>query len=60
VAGDEIDADERRDLPRAGERLLGERKVTIAWIVGGIVACATGLDGIPLLWREAMEPLPIV
>jgi ADP-ribosylglycohydrolase len=27
-------------------------------IVGGIVACATGVDGIPLLWREALEPLP--
>jgi ADP-ribosylglycohydrolase len=30
---------------------------TIGAIVGGIVACATGLDGIPLLWREAAEPL---
>lgn len=27
-------------------------------IVGGIVACATGQDGIPVLWREAAEPLP--
>jgi ADP-ribosylglycohydrolase len=32
---------------------------TVGAIVGGIVACATGLDGIPLLWREATEPLPI-
>jgi len=29
-----------------------------ARIVGGVVACATGPDGIPLLWREATEPLP--
>jgi ADP-ribosylglycohydrolase len=28
---------------------------TIGAIVGGIVASATGLDGIPLLWREATE-----
>jgi len=27
-------------------------------IVGGIVACATGAAGIPVLWREATEPLP--
>lgn len=27
-------------------------------IVGGIVACATGLAGIPVLWTEATEPLP--
>ena len=27
-------------------------------IVGGIVACAAGVDGIPLLWRESTEPLP--
>ena len=27
-------------------------------IVGGIVACATGLAGIPILWREATERLP--
>ena len=26
---------------------------------GGIVACATGVDGIPILWREATEALPI-
>ncbi|HUJ57019.1 MAG TPA: ADP-ribosylglycohydrolase family protein [Kofleriaceae bacterium] len=30
---------------------------TIGAIVGGIVACATGLDGIPVLWREATEPV---
>jgi len=27
-------------------------------IVGGIIACATGLSGIPLLWQAAIEPLP--
>jgi ADP-ribosylglycohydrolase len=27
-------------------------------IVGGIVASATGIAGIPVLWREATEPLP--
>jgi ADP-ribosylglycohydrolase len=31
---------------------------TVGAIVGGIVACAVGLDGIPLLWREATEKLP--
>jgi hypothetical protein len=28
-------------------------------IVGGIVACATGVDGISILWREANEKLPL-
>ncbi|MEO8702361.1 MAG: ADP-ribosylglycohydrolase family protein [Kofleriaceae bacterium] len=36
---------------------LGDRD-TLGAITGGIVACATGVDGIPLLWREATEPLP--
>ncbi len=27
-------------------------------IVGSIVVCATGVEGIPLLWREATERLP--
>jgi len=31
---------------------------TVGAIVGGIVACATGADGIPVLWREACEPVP--
>jgi ADP-ribosylglycohydrolase len=31
---------------------------TLGAIVGSIVACATGVDGIPLLWREATERLP--
>jgi ADP-ribosylglycohydrolase len=29
---------------------------TVGAIVGGIVASGTGVDGIPLLWREATEP----
>jgi ADP-ribosylglycohydrolase len=31
---------------------------TLGAIVGGVVACAVGIDGIPLLWREATEGLP--
>jgi ADP-ribosylglycohydrolase len=38
---------------------LGDRD-TVGAIVGGIVACATGVTGIPLLWREATEALPQV
>jgi ADP-ribosylglycohydrolase len=30
---------------------------TLGAIVGGIVACAVGIDGIPLMWRESLEPL---
>lgn len=36
---------------------LGDRD-TLGAIVGGIVASATGEDGIPFLWRVATEPLP--
>jgi ADP-ribosylglycohydrolase len=32
---------------------------TVGAIVGGIVACAMGEDGIPFLWRAACEALPI-
>ena len=32
---------------------------TIGAIVGGIVACATGENGIPFLWCAACERLPI-
>jgi ADP-ribosylglycohydrolase len=32
---------------------------TVGAIVGGIVACAVGLDGVPFLWREATEKLSI-
>jgi ADP-ribosylglycohydrolase len=36
---------------------LGDRDTNCA-IVGGIVACATGVEGIPEEWRVAREPLP--
>jgi hypothetical protein len=41
------DPDVGTDLDRLAEFL----------ITGGVVACAVGLDGIPVLWREACEPL---
>jgi ADP-ribosylglycohydrolase len=31
---------------------------TTCAIVGGIVACYTGVDAIPAIWRQAREPLP--
>lgn len=31
---------------------------TVGAIVGGVVACASGVDGIPVLWRAACEALP--
>lgn len=36
---------------------LEDRDTTCA-MVGGIVACYTGLEGIPAVWREVREPLP--
>lgn len=36
---------------------LGDRDTTCA-MVGGIVACCTGVEGIPAAWRQAREPLP--
>ena len=36
---------------------LGDRDTTCA-MVGGIVACYTGVEGIPTEWRQAREPLP--
>lgn len=36
---------------------LGDRDTTCA-IVGGIVACGVGTEGIPTAWLEASEPLP--
>lgn len=36
---------------------LGDRDTTCA-IVGGIVACRTGVEGIPAAWLAAREPLP--
>jgi ADP-ribosylglycohydrolase len=41
------------DCVRAG----GDIDTTSA-IVGGIVAGCTGLEGIPVEWRDAREPLP--
>jgi len=38
-------------------RGLGDRDTTCA-IVGGIVACATGVEAIPQEWRESREALP--
>ncbi|HSS00357.1 MAG TPA: ADP-ribosylglycohydrolase family protein [Kofleriaceae bacterium] len=32
---------------------------TVGAIVGGVVACATGVEGIPVLWRAACEKLPL-
>jgi len=49
--------DSYEDAVWAAASQLGDRD-TCAAIVGGIVACATGVDGIPLLWREAIEKLP--
>lgn len=37
---------------------LAEDVDTMSAIVGGIVAARVGLDGIPLSWRESVEPLP--
>ncbi|MEM6284863.1 MAG: ADP-ribosylglycohydrolase family protein, partial [Chloroflexota bacterium] len=31
---------------------------TLCAMVGGIVACAVGVEAIPQMWREAREPLP--
>jgi ADP-ribosylglycohydrolase len=36
---------------------LGDRDTTCA-MVGGIVACYTGVEAIPEVWRQAREPLP--
>ncbi len=36
---------------------LGDRDTTCA-IVGGIVACYNGVEGIPPDWLAAREPLP--
>jgi ADP-ribosylglycohydrolase len=37
---------------------LGDRDTTCA-IVGGIIACHVGLEGIPMRWRQSREELPI-
>jgi ADP-ribosylglycohydrolase len=47
------------DLSSNAMAIFAVDRDTVGAIVGGIVACATGVDGIPVLWREACEPLPI-
>lgn len=52
----------QRSLDDYREALLGTIEVggdtdTNAAIVGGVVACFTGLEGIPTSWREECEPL---
>jgi ADP-ribosylglycohydrolase len=47
-----LDLDVHRDAVFAVDR------DTVGAIVGGIVVCATGVDGIPTAWRDAIEPLP--
>lgn len=37
---------------------LAEDVDTLCAIVGGIVAARVGTDGIPLTWRQSVEPLP--
>ena len=46
------------DLSISGTTFSAVDRDTLGAIVGGVVACATGSDGIPLLWREATEALP--
>lgn len=48
------------DLVSNGLALFAVDRDTVGAIVGGIVACAVGEDGIPLLWRTAMETLPLM
>ena len=47
------------DLASNAMAIFAIDRDTVGAIVGGIVACATGTNGIPLLWREATERLPI-
>jgi ADP-ribosylglycohydrolase len=47
------------DLPSNAMSLFAIDRDTVGAIVGGIVACATGVEGIPVLWRAACEALPI-
>ena len=46
------------DLTTNPHAIFSVDRDTIGAMVGGIVACATGADGIPVLWREATEPIP--
>jgi ADP-ribosylglycohydrolase len=47
------------DLASNALALFAVDRDTVGAIVGGIVACSTGVDGIPILWRDATEKLPI-
>lgn len=47
------------DFTSNGFALFAIDRDTVGAIVGGIVACAVGRDGIPVLWREATERLPV-
>jgi ADP-ribosylglycohydrolase len=47
------------DLSSNAMSLSAIDRDTVGAIVGGVVACATGLDGIPVLWLAATERLPI-
>jgi ADP-ribosylglycohydrolase len=49
--------DSYEDAIWAANAQPGDRD-TLGAIVGGIVALATGVDAIPVLWRAALEPLP--
>jgi len=46
------------DLASNAMAIFAIDRDTVGAIVGGVVACATGEDGIPFLWRAACEPLP--
>ena len=46
------------DLTANPHAIFSIDRDTIGAIVGGIVACATGTEGIPILWREATEAVP--
>ena len=46
------------DLTTNPHAIFSVDRDTIGAMVGGIVACATGVDGIPMRWREATEVLP--
>ena len=37
---------------------FGIDRDTVGAIVGGVVVCATGVEGIPILWRAATERTP--
>lgn len=47
------------DLGTNALGISGVDRDTVGAIVGGIVACAVGREGIPILWREATENVPL-